>query len=75
MSIVKSIRLDDDTEALIKSYLAVSGESMSVFAAKAMREKIEDELDAKDLVEAIKRNQGQPTISQEEMMAKCESSS
>lgn len=70
MSTVKTIRIDDDTEKLIKSYLAVSGESMSAFATKAMVEKIEDELDADDLVEAIKRNAAKPTISQKEMMAK-----
>jgi uncharacterized protein (DUF1778 family) len=70
MSVVKTIRIDADTEQLIKSYLEVSGESMSSFATTAMREKIEDELDAKDLVAAIKRNENKPTVSHEDMMAK-----
>jgi hypothetical protein len=70
MSKVTTICMDDDTENLVKSYLAITGESMSVFASRAMRELIEDELDSRDLVDAIKRNEGKPRLAHKDMLAK-----
>lgn len=66
---VTSMRIPEKYDHIIKDYLKVTGQSFTNFAIEAMMDKIEDAIDIKAYEEAMKENEGQGTISHDEMKA------
>lgn len=69
MGTVISLRADEKQKKLISEYAKLHGESMSNFILETVLERIEDEIDLRDLEEAIKEYEAEPvTYTHEEVM-------
>lgn len=53
-----TIRLPEEEKRLISDYASAFGISVSELARRSVMERIEDEIDARDLLEAIKEDDG-----------------